>query len=278
MNGIVQACPQVIVEMPIFVTMKKRTFLKLTGAAGAGLLVAPFAGCETSPESNPMDSPAANPQAPPKKPKLKLHVQAPLGYALDALAPAIDSETMGLHYGKHHAGYVSKLNMAIRQNTAFEGLQLEDLLSQITDADDHMALRNNGGGHFNHSLYWRLMEPGGAAAPTGPFKALLDSTFGSTEGFLVALKSAGGKQFGSGWAWLIEKADGQLAVTSTPNQDNPLMTQVVDEPGRPIIGVDVWEHAYYLNYQNRRGDYLQAFTTLLNWDVAAAIWSREIEV
>lgn len=251
--------------------MKKRTFLKLTGVAGAGLLVSPFVGCGEGGQTPPPPPPAANK---PAKKKLKLHEQAPLGYAFDALAPAIDAETMEIHYSKHHAGYVRKLNMAVRERQAeFEGLYVEDLLAKVTNTAADTALRNNGGGHFNHSLYWRLLTPGGANQPVGTLAAAIDAQLGGTEAFLDALRTAGGKRFGSGWAWLIQKADGSLVVTSTPNQDNPLMANIVDEPGRPIIGVDVWEHAYYLNYQNRRGDYLAAFTELINWDVAEEIYA-----
>ncbi len=257
--------------------MKKRTFLKLTGAAGAGLLVAPMlSGCGTQEGDAAVagDAPAGSAASEDgKKPKMKLHEQEPLGYGFGELAPVIDAETMELHFGKHHAGYVRKLNMAVRQAPAFEGLAIEELLGQITDVPEHLGLRNNGGGHFNHSLYWRLLKPGGAQSPSGDFKAAIERDFGSTESMLESLRAAGAQQFGSGWAWLIETAEGRLAVTSTPNQDNPLMSQVVEVKGRPIIGVDVWEHAYYLNYQNRRGDYLAGFTSLLNWDEAAAVWS-----
>ena len=259
--------------------MKKRTFLKLTGAAGAGLLVAPFAGCGPSGDAEGVTAPEATPEAGEqtgKRPKLKLHEQAPLGYAYDALAPVIDAETMELHYSKHHAGYVRNLNAAVRKAPEFEGLHIDELLGRLNESDAHVGLRNNGGGHFNHTLYWKLLTPGGASAPSGKFKAAIDEAFGSTANMLEALRTAGAKQFGSGWAWLIEQADGRLAVTSTPNQDNPLMTQIVEAPGRPIIGVDVWEHAYYLNYQNRRGDYLQAFTEVLNWDAAAAVWAEGV--
>ena len=243
--------------------MKKRTFLKLTGAAGAGLLVSPFIGCGGSVESEPTEAPKDAPPA-----DFKPHVQSPLNYGFDALEPAIDAATMELHYGKHHAGYVRKLNAALESDASRRGLPLEAMLSTLGAED--AALRNNGGGHFNHELYWRVMQPGGASTPQGLLAQAIDERFGSFEGFKEEFAAAGAKRFGSGWAWLIMDAQGQLQVTSTPNQDNPLMARLVDQPGSPLLGMDVWEHAYYLNYQNRRGDYIAAFMELVNWDVVGA--------
>ena len=243
--------------------MKKRTFLKLTGAAGAGLLVSPFVGCGGSVESEPTEAQKDTPPA-----DFKPHVQSPLNYGFDALEPAIDAATMELHYGKHHAGYVRKLNAALESDASRRGLPLEAMLSTLGAED--AALRNNGGGHFNHELYWRVMQPGGASTPQGLLAQAIDERFGSFEGFKEEFAAAGAKRFGSGWAWLIMDAQGQLQVTSTPNQDNPLMARLVDQPGSPLLGMDVWEHAYYLNYQNRRGDYIAAFMELVNWDVVGA--------
>ena len=243
--------------------MKKRTFLKLTGAAGAGLLVSPFIGCGGSTESEPAEAPKATPSA-----DFKPHVQFPLNYGFDALEPAIDAATMELHFGKHHAGYVRKLNAALESDVARRGLPLEAMLSTLGPED--AALRNNGGGHFNHELYWRVMQPGGSNTPQGPLAQAIDERFGSFDGFKTEFAAAGSKRFGSGWAWLMMDPQGQLQVTSTPNQDNPLMARLVDQPGSPLLGMDVWEHAYYLNYQNRRGDYIAAFMELVNWDVVGA--------
>ena len=240
--------------------MKKRTFIKLAGTVGAGMLVAPFVGCGTGKEGgNGNTSSGLQPVG---------FEQAPLGYDFGALAPKIDAETMAIHYGKHHAGYVRKLNKAIRDaNGAYDGMSLEALLAGLTA--DKTALRNNGGGHYNHTLYWRVLTPGGASSPQGAFKAELEATFGSVDAFADAFAAAGATRFGSGWAWLIRNSEGQLEVTSTPNQDNPLMANIVERPGTPILGMDVWEHAYYLNYQNRRKDYIQGFLDLVNWDVVA---------
>ena len=175
---------------------------------------------------------------------------------------------MEVHYGKHHAGYVRKLNNALRAaEGAYDGQGLIELLAGL--APDQTALRNNGGGHYNHTLYWRVLTPGGAPAPEGLLKEELEATFGSVEAFAEQFAAAGASQFGSGWAWLIRNAEGQLEVTSTANQDNPLMTNIVERPGIPLLGMDVWEHAYYLNYQNRRKDYIQSFLSLVNWDEVA---------
>lgn len=243
--------------------MKKRTFLKLTGAAGAGLLVSPFLGCGGSTESEPVEAPKDAPPA-----DFNPHVQSPLNYGFDALEPAIDAATMELHYGKHHAGYVRKLNAALESDVARRGLPLEAMLSTLGAED--AGLRNNGGGHYNHELYWRVMQPGGSSTPQGPLAQAIDERFGSFDGFKKEFAAAGARRFGSGWAWLIMDPQGQLQVTSTPNQDNPLMARLVDQPGSPLLGMDVWEHAYYLNYQNRRGDYIAAFMELVNWDVVGA--------
>lgn len=238
--------------------MKKRTFIKLAGTVGAGMLVAPFVGCGTGTEGKVVQS----------GPRPVGFDQEPLGFEFGALAPRIDAETMEIHYGKHHAGYVNKLNKALREaEGAYDGLTMEQLLTGLSP--DQTALRNNGGGHFNHTLYWRVLTPGGASAPEGALKQEIEAAFGSVEAFADQFAIAGAKRFGSGWAWLIRNAEGQLEVTSTPNQDNPVMANIVDRPGTPLLGMDVWEHAYYLNYQNRRKDYIQGFLGLVNWDEVA---------
>ena len=175
---------------------------------------------------------------------------------------------MEIHYGKHHAGYVRKLNNALRAaEGAYDGQGLTEFLSGLTP--DQTAFRNNGGGHYNHTLYWRVLTPGGAPAPEGALKEELEATFGSVSAFAEQFAAAGASQFGSGWAWLIRNEEGLLEVTSTANQDNPLMANIVERPGTPLLGMDVWEHAYYLNYQNRRKDYIQGFLSLVNWDEVA---------
>ena len=191
-----------------------------------------------------------------------------LGFAKDALAPGIDPETMDIHHGKHHAGYVRKLNAALDGTMSSTDGSLNALLAQVTP--ENAALRNNGGGHFNHTLYWEVLRPGGPAAPEGDLAELIDRDLGGMEAFATAFAKAGATQFGSGWAWLMVNGAGKLEVTSTPNQDNPLMKKCVNNPGTPVLGMDVWEHAYYLNYQNRRKDYIQAFLGLVNWESVAA--------
>jgi Fe-Mn family superoxide dismutase len=185
-----------------------------------------------------------------------------LPYEKDALEPHIDAMTMEIHHDKHHAGYTKKLNAAI-EGTDHEGKSIEDILANVSAAGS--AVRNNGGGFYNHSLFWQVMGPNGGGTPSGALGDAINSQFGSFEKFKDEFKNAGGTQFGSGWAWLIVDDNNKLAVTNTPNQDNPLM-DVVDVNGTPILGVDVWEHAYYLNYQNRRPDYLEAFFNVINWN------------
>ena len=183
-----------------------------------------------------------------------------LPYAHDALEPHIDERTMQIHHGKHHQGYTNNLNAAI-EGTRMDGLSIESLLQSPASG----AIRNNGGGYYNHSLFWKCMSPNGGGAPSGALAGAIDSAFDSFDAFKEKFAAAAGSRFGSGWAWLIRKADGSLAVTSTPNQDNPLM-DVADEQGTPILGLDVWEHAYYLNYQNRRPDYIVAWWNVVNWN------------
>ena len=190
-----------------------------------------------------------------------------LPYEYDALEPHIDARTMEIHHSKHHNGYVNNLNNAVA-GTEMEGKSLEDLLTNHMDVP---AVRNNAGGHFNHSLFWKVIAPGGASAPSGDLAAAIDAAFGSLDAFKEEFAKAGATRFGSGWAWLGVKADGSLGVCSTPNQDNPLMQGVVPNPdrGTPVLALDVWEHAYYLKYQNKRADYLKAFWQVADWDDAA---------
>ena len=185
-----------------------------------------------------------------------------LPYAFDALAPHIDAKTMEIHHDKHHGGYVTKLNAAV-EGTPQADMSLEDLMKNVGSAST--AVRNNGGGHYNHSLFWKVLSPDGGGQPSGDLASAIDSAFGSYDAFKEDFTQAAGTRFGSGWAWLIVSDDGSLKVTSTPNQDNPLM-DVAETHGTPILGLDVWEHAYYLNYQNKRPDYISAFWNVVNWD------------
>ena len=190
---------------------------------------------------------------------------APLPYPHDALAPVIDEQTMRIHHGRHHQAYVDNLNKAVAASSALAGLSLEALMAQISKTGD--AVRNNGGGHWNHTFFWQSMtRPGQGGSPSPELLAAINRDFGSLDQFKAAFKAAGLGRFGSGWAWLIVTTDGKLKITSTPNQDNPLMDIVADR-GRPILGNDVWEHAYYLQYQNRRGDYLDAWWQVVDWSI-----------
>jgi Fe-Mn family superoxide dismutase len=188
-----------------------------------------------------------------------------LPYPHDALEPHIDSLTMQIHHGKHHAAYVNNLNAAI-QGTEWEGKSLEELMANISKLSP--AVRNNGGGHYNHTLFWTVMGPNGGGAPTGDLADAINQAFGSFDNFKAEFTKAAITRFGSGWAWLVVKADGSLCVCSSPNQDNPLM-DISECPGTPILGLDVWEHAYYLHYQNRRPDYVAAFWNVVNWSEVA---------
>jgi Fe-Mn family superoxide dismutase len=191
----------------------------------------------------------------------------PLPYGYDALEPTIDKETMTLHHDKHHAAYVNNLNAAV-EGTNFANMSIDELVRNINMVPDdkRMAVRNNGGGHYNHSMFWQIMKPGGGGAPTGEIAQAINDAFGGFDALKDAFNKAGAGRFGSGWAWVIVGSDGKLAVTSTPNQDNPLMSGIVETTGYPVFGNDVWEHAYYLKYNNRRPDYLAAWWDVINWD------------
>ena len=197
-------------------------------------------------------------------------VLPPLPYTHDGLEPAIDKATMEFHHGKHHQAYVDNLNKAVDADGALQGKSLEELFATISKAPK--AVRNNGGGHWNHSLFWELLAPvGETGEPSAELAAAIDRDLGGMEAFKTAFNAAGAGQFGSGWAWLIVQ-DGRLKVTSTPNQDNPLM-DVAEDRGAVVLAADVWEHAYYLAYQNRRADYLKAFWTVVNWNRANALFA-----
>jgi len=199
-----------------------------------------------------------------------MHKLPDLPYAHDALEPTIDARTMEIHHGKHHALYVSNLNAALDGQDGLAGLGIENLMRQIDSVPEsvRMAVRNNGGGHANHTMFWSSMSPDGGGAPGGALGGAIDASFGGYDSFKEEFQKAGMTRFGSGWAWLVAKDGGGLAIQSTPNQDTPLM-----EGKNPILGVDVWEHAYYLNYQNRRADYLAAFWDVVDWAAVGARYS-----
>ena len=193
------------------------------------------------------------------------HELPALPYAFDALEPHIDAKTMEIHHDKHHAAYVTNLNKALDGQASLQSLSLEKLLAGLDAVPEviRTAVRNNGGGHWNHSMFWKIMKKGGGGEPKGDLADAIKAAFGSFADFQAKIEAAGMGRFGSGWSWLLVK-DGKLAVESSPNQDNPIMSG-----GKPVLGVDVWEHAYYLKYQNRRADYLKAWWSTLNWDAIA---------
>ncbi|MDD4347997.1 MAG: superoxide dismutase [Opitutales bacterium] len=192
-----------------------------------------------------------------------------LEYSYDALEPHFDARTMEIHHTKHHQAYITKLNSAMNDDAS---KPVETLISDLASLPESIRgiVRNHGGGHANHSFFWKILSKNGGGKPTGGLAQAIDQTFGSFDAFKEAFANAAANRFGSGWAWLVVTPEGKLAVTSTPNQDNPLMKGFVDVPGKPVIGLDVWEHAYYLLYQNRRPDYIQAFWNVVDWTKADA--------
>ena len=193
-----------------------------------------------------------------------------LNYSFDALEPHVDTKTMQIHHGKHHAGYTNNLNNAIK-GTDLEKMSIETILAELDL--NNTAVRNNGGGFFNHSLFWNVMSPNGGGIPSGDLASAINDSFGSFDEFKSTFSKAAGTRFGSGWAWLCVHPGGKLEVCSTPNQDNPLM-KGIGCGGQPILGLDVWEHAYYLNYQNRRPDYISGFFNVINWDFVSELYSK----
>ena len=203
------------------------------------------------------------------------HTLPDLPYPPNALEPHIDARTMEIHHGKHHQTYIDKLNGALANHDNLLSLPVEDLIKDISSlpGDIQGAVRNNGGGHANHSFFWKSLSPSGGGAPSGSLLEAINDSFGNLDSLKSQFAQTALNRFGSGWAWLIKDSGGNLAVTSTPNQDSPLMVGVAESTGTPILGLDVWEHAYYLNYQNRRPDYVNAFWEIVNWDRALHIYS-----
>jgi superoxide dismutase, Fe-Mn family len=195
------------------------------------------------------------------------HTLPALPYAHDALEPHIDAQTMQIHHGKHHATYVNNLNAALEKHPDLQGKTAEDLIRNIgaLPAEIRTAVRNNGGGHVNHTFFWQLMKKGGGGTPAGEIGKAIASTFGGFDPFKEQLAKAALGRFGSGWSWLIVGSDRKLSICSTPNQDNPTMAGIAESPGTPVLGLDVWEHAYYLKYQNRRADYVSAWWNVVDW-------------
>jgi Fe-Mn family superoxide dismutase len=203
------------------------------------------------------------------------HTLPDLSYSVDSLEPHIDARTMEIHHGKHHQTYINNLNAALEGNTTLAEKPVNELIADLSQTPEGIrgAVRNNGGGHSNHTFFWEVISPSGGGIPTGSLAEAITSAFGSFDSFKDAFTKAALTRFGSGWAWLIKSGD-SVQVTSTPNQDSPLMEGIADDTGLPLIGLDVWEHAYYLNYQNRRPDYISAFWNVVDWDRANALFEK----
>ena len=204
------------------------------------------------------------------------HTLPDLPYTPNALEPHIDARTMEIHHGKHHQTYIDKLNGALANHDNLLSLPVEDLITDISSlpADIQGAVRNNGGGHANHTFFWNSLSPSGGGTPSGSLLEAINSSFGNLDSLKSEFAQAALNRFGSGWAWLIKDSSGKLIVTSTPNQDSPLMAGIAESTGTPILGLDVWEHAYYLNYQNRRPDYVNAYWEIVDWNRASDIFSQ----
>ena len=203
------------------------------------------------------------------------HTLPDLSYSVDSMEPHIDARTMEIHHGKHHQTYINNLNAALEGNTALAEKPVNELIADLSQIPEGIrgAVRNNGGGHSNHTFFWEVISPSGGGIPSGPLGEAITSAFGSFDSFKDAFTKAALTRFGSGWAWLIKSGE-SVQVTSTPNQDSPLMEGIADHTGLPLIGLDVWEHAYYLNYQNRRPDYISAFWNVVDWDRANALFEK----
>ncbi len=248
--------------------MNKREFLKTSAILGAGSLIAPSVASSCMNTSNAKAA-TASLVATDVEGKF---AQPDLGYSFDALEPHIDAMTMELHYGKHHAGYTRKFNSALEH----ADLHSTDIVKLFNSVSVHgTGVRNNGGGYYNHNLYWKFMSPGGGGEPGGDLAGAINEAFGSFSQFKDLFSTTAAGQFGSGWGWLIVDEEGDLQVTSTPNQDNPLM-DVVEVQGTPILNIDVWEHAYYLNYQNKRGSYIEAYWNVIDWDFVEALYKEAL--
>jgi Fe-Mn family superoxide dismutase len=239
--------------------MEKRTFLKTGVLFGIAAAFSPLLeACKTAAKT------AVPALPPPSGRRSGDFTLPPLPYEAGALEPHIDKMTMEIHHGKHHQAYINNLNAAVK-GTVYADYTLEDILARITTADADKAVRNNAGGHWNHAMFWQIMSPGGGGTPSGALATAINAGFGSFDKFQEQFSNAAKGVFGSGWAWLSVGKDKKLFISATPNQDNPLMLQVVGKTGTPILGIDVWEHAYYLKNQNRRADYITSFFKVINW-------------
>lgn len=249
----------------------KKNWKRIITVMCSGALVVVLAACA------PKQAATQTPAAPTMEQVSFIPFTLPeLGYSYNALEPHIDAKTMEIHHTKHHAAYVNGLNTALNGKPYKDKAStLEDIIAMVEPED--AAVRNNAGGHWNHSMFWKWISPGGSKSPSDRMKQVITESFGSMEEFEKQFSDAAKSRFGSGWAWLAVDSNKKLFITSTPNQDNPLMKKIVAKTGTPILGLDVWEHAYYLNYQNRRPDYIMAFFGIINWDVVEAEYLKAIK-
>lgn len=253
--------------------MIKKKLIRISTAASAGILLVVLVAC--APGSKTTSTSDKNKSAI-EQATFTPFTLPDLGYAFNALEPTIDATTMQIHHDKHHAAYVNGLNTALNGKPYKDKAStLEDILNTVVAED--ASVRNNAGGHWNHSMFWQWIKPGGAKQPSEKLMSAINSSFGSMDEFKKQFTDAAKSRFGSGWAWLSVGADKKLFVSSTPNQDNPLMKNLVEKNGTPILGLDVWEHAYYLHYQNRRPDYITAFFSIINWDSVQAEYDKAMK-
>lgn len=257
--------------------MKKRNFLKVTAFSATGLAISPlFSACDQSGESEENANQESQEVPEEHMQQTPTFTLPELPYPYDALQPNIDQQTMEIHHTKHHAGYVSKLNKAL-ENSDLNYNSLEGLLMDLPDDNKYIKVRQNGGGHFNHSLFWKVMAPNPSATmPEGNLMKNIEDSFDTYDAFKEAFQKEAGSVFGSGWAWLIVDRSGSLKITSTPNQDNPLMINIAETTGFPILGIDVWEHAYYLKYQNQRKKYIDNWFNIINWEQVAENYQQSL--
>ena len=254
--------------------MEKRTFLKTGLFLGIAAATSSFLeACKSAAKSAPATVAPVMP--PPKMRRSTPFSLPPLGYDFAALEPHIDKMTMEIHHDRHHNAYVTNLNDAVK-NTVYADYELDDIIARISSMDADKKIRNNAGGHWNHSFFWQTIAPGGGSAPSANLAAAINTAFGSQDAFKEQFTNAAKGVFGSGWAWLCVGKDKKLFVCSSPNQDNPLMLNISKQQGTPILGLDVWEHAYYLKYQNKRPDYISAFYNLINWKVVSERYEKAV--
>jgi Fe-Mn family superoxide dismutase len=255
--------------------MEKRTFLKTGFFLGIAAATCSFLEACKSAAKNPGET-SGYPVIPPPKLRRTTPFELPkLAYDTTALEPHIDKMTMEIHHGRHHQAYVNNLNDAVK-NTVFAEYELEDIVARVTPSDADKKIRNNAGGHWNHTFFWQIMTPGGGGAPNGQLATAINTQFGSLDKLKEDFNNAAKGVFGSGWAWLCVGKDKGLFISTTPNQDNPLMLSAVKQTGIPILGLDVWEHAYYLKYQNKRPDYVTAFWNVVNWKEVATRYEKAL--